>query len=352
MKIKPIVLIAAFLALTLLLTGCASGLSPSSWAGVITDGNNAYLAGGSYVYAVSLANGTQVWHYPDKASSNPFYALPALTADGQVIVGGFDHNLYSLSQKSGTQNWVFNQAHDRWYGGVLVSSDTIYAPNADYNLYALDMHGNLKWTFQADQSLWAAPVSDGQRVYFGTLGRKVYAVDARTGKLVWVKTVDGAILGSPALGSTGTLFVGTYAGSVIALEASSGQILWSHPASSWIWAGPTLEGTALLIGDSGGMLYNLDPSGGQERWHQRLNGSILSSVASDGKSVVAGTEDGNMYWYDLTGSAMRNVSISGKLYSAPVIVGNTILIAPTGASNVLVAYDQNGVQKWAFPPAK
>jgi outer membrane protein assembly factor BamB len=352
MKIKPVVFIAAFLALSLLLTGCASGLSASSWAEVIADADNAYLAGGSYVYAVSLANGSQVWHYPDKASSNPFYALPALTPDGQVIVGGFDHNLYSLDQKSGKQNWVFSQAHDRWYGGVLVDGGTIYAPNADYNLYALDLHGNLKWAFQADQSLWAAPVSDGQRVYFGTLGRKVYAVDASTGKLVWVKEVNGAILGSPALEPTGTLFVGTYGGSVIALQASNGQVLWSHPSSSWIWAGPTLEGDALLVGDSNGTLYDLDPSGGQERWHQYLNGSILSSVASDGKYVVAGTEDGNLYFYNLAGNAIRNITISGKLYTAPVIAGNTILIAPTGASNVLVAYDQNGVQKWAFPPAK
>ncbi|MGD0611832.1 MAG: PQQ-binding-like beta-propeller repeat protein [Anaerolineales bacterium] len=352
MKIKSVLLIAAFLVLSLLLAGCASGLTASSWASAVADANDAYLAGGSYVYAVSLSNGTQVWHYPAKASANPFYALPALTSDGQVIVGGFDHNLYSLSQKDGTQNWVFNQAHDRWYGGVLVSGDTIYAPNADYNLYALDLHGNLKWTFQADQSLWAAPVSDGQRVYFGTLGRKVYAVDAHTGKQVWVQSVNGAILGSPVLQSDGTLFVGTYGGSVVALDTSTGRVRWSHPASGWIWASPTLTDTDLLVGDSKGMLYDLDPSTGKERWHQQLNGSILSSPASDGKSIVVGTEDGNLYYYDLTGSVVHTASVSGKVYSTPVIIGNTILVVPTGATDILIAYDQNGTQKWALPPAK
>lgn len=352
MKIKPVILIAAFLALSLLLTGCATGLTASSWAGVVADTKNAYLAGGSYVYAVSLTNGTQVWRYPAKASSNPFYATPALTPDGQVIVGGFDHNLYSLSQQSGLQNWVFNQAHDRWYGGVLVSGDTIYAPNADYNLYALDLHGNLKWAFQADQSLWAAPVSDGQRVYFGTLGRKVYAVDASTGKQAWVHSVDGAILGSPALKSDGTLFVGTYGGSVIALDAATGQVRWNHPASGWIWAGPTLTDTALLVGDSNGMLYDLDPSTGGERWHQKLSGSVLSSPVSDGKSIVVGTETGNLYYDDLTGSPVHTLSVGGNVYTTPVITASTILVAPTGASNVLMAFDQNGVQKWTLPPAK
>lgn len=354
MKIKFVVLIAAFLAISLLLAGCASGLTASSWASVVADTQTAYLAGGSYVYAVNLANGTQVWRYPAKASANPFYAPPALTPDGQVIVGGFDHNLYSLNQQTGAQNWVFSLAHDRWYGGALVSGETIYAPNADYNLYALDLHGNLKWSFQADQSLWAAPVSDGQRIYFGTLGRKVYAVDASTGKQVWVQTVDGAVLGSPSLQSDGTLFVGTYAGSVVALDASTGRVRWSHPSSSsaWIWAGPALTDTALLAGDSTGLLYDLDPGTGTMRWHQTLNGAVIASPVSDGKSIVVGTEGGNLYYYDMTGSLVHTVSVSGNVYTTPVITGNIILVVPTGASNVLVAYDQNGTQKWALPPAK
>ena len=55
--------------------------------------------------------------------------------------------------------------------------------NADYNLYALSFTGTLKWVtpFQADQAIWGSPVSDGTNVYFGTLGRQVYAVNAQTG---------------------------------------------------------------------------------------------------------------------------------------------------------------------------
>ncbi len=58
---------------------------------------------------------------------------------------------------------------------MLVTKDTIYATNADYNLYALSFTGTLKWVtpFQADQAIWGSPVSDGTNVYFGTLGRQV-----------------------------------------------------------------------------------------------------------------------------------------------------------------------------------
>jgi len=51
-------------------------------------------------------------------------------------------------------------------------------------------------------------------IYFGTLGRKVYSVNAKTGKQVWMQVLDGAILGSPVLGSTNALYLGTYGGTL------------------------------------------------------------------------------------------------------------------------------------------
>ncbi len=105
----------------------------------------------------------------------------------------------------------------------LAANNMIYAPNADYNLYALNLHGELQWTFEADQSIWGAPVSDGTNIYFGTLGRKVYAVNAQTGKQVWVQKVDGAVLGSPVLGTDNTLYVGSYGGTVYALNTATGS---------------------------------------------------------------------------------------------------------------------------------
>ena len=86
--------------------------------------------------------------------------------------------------QTGQSTWQFTGAHDRWIGGALVVDKMIYAPNADYRLYALNLQGILQWSFEADQSIWCTPVSDGTNVYFGTLGRKVYAVNAQTGSQV------------------------------------------------------------------------------------------------------------------------------------------------------------------------
>jgi len=355
MKIKFLVLVGLLLVLAVLLGGCATGLSASSWPGVTADTNYAYIAGGPYVYAVNLQTGAEVWRFPAKAAtSTPYYATPALTPDGQLIVGSFDHKLYSLNTQSGAENWVFDQAKDRWIGGVLVTSDTIYAANADYKLYALSFTGTLKWVtpFQADQAIWGSPVSDGTNVYFGTLGRHVYAVNAQTGRQTWVQTVDGAILGSPVLGLDNTIYVGTYGGVLVSLNTGNGSILRQETASSWIWHGPAQDGTNVYVGDANGKFYAFPMTGTGQPWTQQLNGAIVGSPLVWDSTIIVGTESGNVYFIDNTGQNVRPVTVPGKIYATPAAAGTLVLIAPTSGTNLLVALDQNGAVKWSFTPAK
>ncbi|MFH1523863.1 MAG: PQQ-binding-like beta-propeller repeat protein [Chloroflexota bacterium] len=350
---KYIVLIGLMLGLAVVLGGCTTGLTASSWPGMTADANNVYIAGGPYVYAVNLQTGAQVWRFPDKASAaNPFFATPVLTSDGQLIVGGFDKKLYSLNPQTGQSNWQFTEARDRWIGGALAVDGMIYAPNADYKLYALNMQGQLQWSFEADQAIWGTPVSDGVNVYFGTLGRNVYAVNARTGEQAWVQKVDGAVLGMPVLGTENTLYVGTYGDSVYALNTTNGETRWSSSASSWIWSGPVLNGTDLYVGDAKGSFYAHPLSDAGQAWNQQLNGAIVGSPLITADSIVVGTEAGNVYFMDRTGQNLRPIAINGKVYSTPVAAGDLVLVALTDGDAILVALDQNGTIEWSFIPSK
>jgi eukaryotic-like serine/threonine-protein kinase len=358
MKKKYLVLLGLLLPLALVLSGCAAGLTAASWPAMTTDAKNAYLAGGSYVYAVNLETGAQVWRFPDKASTaNPFDAAPVLTPDGsQLIVGGFDKKLYSLNPATGSSNWEFTDARDRYFGGVLVVDNMIYAPNADYNLYALDLKGDLQWTFAADQSIWGAPVSDGTNVYFGTLGRKVYAVDAKTGKQVWMQVLDGAVLGSPVLGSGKELYVGTYGATLYALNTSDGKTLWTKTVSNWIWAGPVSDGTNLYVADASGKVGAYTFAGAR-LWEQALNGAVIGAPCQCGDKLVVATEAGSVYFIDPTGKVLQTIALptTMKVYATPVAGGTLTLVAPTSSAStdpLLVALDASGATKWSFIPPK
>ena len=353
MREKFIFLILSSLALGLLLSGCATGLTPSSWPGITSDGATAYVASATAVYAVNLENGNELWRFPEKADAKKtFYAAPVLTPDGQLIVGGYDHVLYSLNPKNGQINWQYAGARDHWIGSVLVANDLIYAPNADYDLYAFNLKGEFQWKFASMQALWAAPVSDGQRVYFGSLDRKVYALDASNGQLAWEKALAGAVLGSPILGGDGRLYVVTFGGSVSALDIATGEQLWQFSAGDFVWSSPALKDGEVYFGDSSGKFYALNASNGAQDWSLQPNSPILGTPLVAGGQILFGTEAGDLYAVDAQGQNAWKLTVNGKLYGAPVAGGVLILVAPVEGQSLLIALDQSGVQKWALTPVK
>jgi outer membrane protein assembly factor BamB len=353
LKVKIILLILSSLALGLLLSGCATGLTPSSWPGITSDGATVYVASATAVYAVNLENGSELWRFPEKADAKKtFYAAPVLTPDGQLIVGGYDHILYSLNPQNGQINWQYADARDRWIGSVLVANDLIYAPNADYNLYAFNLKGEFQWKFAARQALWAAPVTDGLRVYLGSLDRKVYALNARSGQLAWEEVLAGAVLSSPVQGGDGRLYVVTFGGNVIALDTATGDQLWQFSAGDFVWSAPVFKDGEVYFGDSSGIFYALNTSTGAQDWSLQPNSPILGTPLAVGDHILFGTEAGDLFAVDTQGQNIWKLTVSGKLYGAPVAGGDLILVAPVGGQSLLIALDQAGVQKWAFTPVK
>ena len=364
MKTKHVALIGLLALLAVVLSGCATGLTASAWAGIAADSTYAYVAGGPYVYAVNLQTGAQAWRFPDKGTpATPFFATPVLTSDGQLIVGGYDKKLYSLNPQTGKSTWTFTGARDRWIAGALVTNGTIYAPNADYNLYALDLKGNQLWSFAADQSIWGTPVTDGTNVYFGTLGKKVYAVNIQSHQQVWMQTLDGAILGSPALGKGNLLYVGSYGGTLYALNTADGKTAWTKTATSWIWNGPVLDGDSLYVGDANGKLLAFSASSGDKLWEQDLNGAIVGTPLVHAGTLVVGTEiaagtPGSVYFIDSKSKILQTISLTGKsqVYGSAVGAGDLILVPLTSSDTkdpILLALDPAGANKWPpFIPPK
>ena len=141
--------------------------------------------------------GTEIWRYPNGAPDpkKTFYAQPVLTPDGQLIVGGFDHILYSLDPNTGNVNWTFEGATDRYIGAALVTDQGIFAPNADGNLYALDFKKNLLWTFKSQEPLWAQPATDQscECIYVSSMDHVLYSLNSSDGGILWkTESLGGA----------------------------------------------------------------------------------------------------------------------------------------------------------------
>jgi polyvinyl alcohol dehydrogenase (cytochrome) len=156
----------------------------------------------------------------------------------------------------------------------------IFVGSQDGTVYALDLDtGCTKWRYRASAEVRTAIVADPNRnrLYFGDVLARAYALDAFTGKLIWQHKVDdhpnATMTGSPTLGKN-LLFVPmsslevtaaadpayaccTFRGSVAALNLDTGKTIWK---SYTVTKTPTAQGkTAVgteIIGPSGAPVWN------------------------------------------------------------------------------------------------
>lgn len=364
MRHKHLIFLLLFFVIAVTLSACAGGVTTAtSWPGLTVDDKYAYVAYNTQVYAVDLVNGTERWRYPAEPDNNvTFYADPTLSEDGQLVVGSYDYNLYSLNAESGAQNWVFPDAENRYIASSLIAAENIFSPAADENLYSLDLNGRLQWTFSSEGEAWAKPIpgDNCDCLYLPTMDHSVYAVDAQSGTQIWRSPqLGGAVVGTPAYGEDGTLYVGTFGGKLIKLSSEDGSILGEYTTADdgWIWSGPTISDGVLYFGDLNGYFYAVDANDLSELWKlppEQLDGEIVGSPLIIEDSIYITTEAGILFKLDTTGKIAWSQTIGdgAKIYTSPRSANDLILVAPIEVDELLVAFNQDGVRQWAFTPAE
>jgi outer membrane protein assembly factor BamB len=353
-------LIVSLILLAISLSACSSGDVASSWPGLTIDAENntAYMAYNQYVYAIDLTTGMQKWKFPEKGKGGQvFYAAPVLTSDGQLIVGSYNHTLYSLNPQTGLANsWSFKAKH-RIIANPLVIENTIYLPVADGKLYALDSHFNELWSkpFAAKGSIWAQPAPDGacKCFFVASMDHYLYAVDMSSGAALWKRDLGGALVGTPTKGSDGELYLGSFNSEMFTLDPMTGNIIGQpYKTEGWVWAGPAFSDGHLYFGDLKGNFYVLNT---QDKTSSTtpVEGAILSTPLVISDTVYVTTSAGYLYTFDKNGKAVKPpISIDGKLQAPPVVFNDLILVTPVGADSYLIALNSNGNQVWAFPTPK
>jgi outer membrane protein assembly factor BamB len=363
---KKLVLVTLFLLTAVILSGCVGGAARgTTWAGLTANGNTAYLADGPVVYAINLNDGREIWHYPAKANSKQlFYATPAITADGLVIVGssGTDHLLVAINPndidpetKSPKEAWRFTGAKDHWVAAPLIMGDTLFAANGDGNVYVLNLSDGQS-TKQAAKvielggRLWAQPITDGTRVYVTSLDHSVVAIDAMTYEVLWHEEMTSAIPGSAVIGADGMLYVGSLDSKFEKFDPATGKHETALSTNGWLWGTPAMEGDNIFIADLEGEIYSYNTATGANNWSSiKPDGPVTAGPLVLEDYVLFATEHGttdkdpgNLFAISREGKILWNEAVDGKIYTTPVIAEDLILVAPLGAEGYLYAYTFDG----------
>ncbi len=361
MKSKKSLFISIILLLSIFLSACSSTLYAStSWYGLIAspDNTTAYLAAGTQLYAVNISNGTEKWHYPQKIDTKiNFFANPVLTPDGQQLLApSYDHFLYSINTADGTGKVLFSGSSNRLIASPLVVGNVIYQPSSDHFIYAIDLNGTLIQKAETGAPIWASPVTDStcNCIYVASMDHFIYKYNASDLSLI-KKSGDfnGAIAGTPALGSDGTLYVGTFGKEIYAINSSDLSIKWRFATQDWVWGGPELVNDILYFGDLSGTFYALNAANGTKIWSYQANKPIVDTPVVSGDKIYFTTESDSLYILTTAGTLVIQKPVGGVIYSSPIVTNDTVLVAPTGFSSPLVALSlDGGTQKWMLTPTK
>jgi outer membrane protein assembly factor BamB len=337
----------------------------TSWPGLATDGKAAYLADGSFIYAVNISDGKELWRYPGSRNAKLiFYATPTITPDGLVIVGsaGNDHSLIALKPtdvnqetKAPAEAWKFTGAKDHWVAAPLVVNNKLFAVNSDGNLYIIDLQdgqsAKTAKTVKLDGRLWAQPTTDGQRVYITSLDHSVIAVDVNTYDVLWHEDLGGAVPGAAVLGGDGMLYTGSLKSQLEKFDPATGKHQPVLDAQNWVWSTPSLDGDTLYFSDIAGNFYSFNTTSGKLNWNPiKPDGAITASPLVQKDHILLATESGSVFAIGHDGKVLWSQQIGGKIYTTPVAAGDLTIVAPLGTAFYLAALDANGRQVWTYTP--
>ena len=138
----------------------------------------------------------------------------------------------------------------------------------------------------ANDGVWrnsVSPVVGAGRVY-SAAGGVAYALDAATGTMLWTYDTSLTVDSSPALGSTGFLYVcgydlGAASAFLFAIEADSGALKWTYPAGNvTLRSSPAVGPDGTVYFGASSYLLAIDGQTGRQRWQSLVTDGPMDSA--------------------------------------------------------------------------
>jgi len=167
-------------------------------------------------------------------------------------------------------------------------------------------------------------------VYFGSSDRHVYALNTKTGNLIWKFKTQGKIHSSPAV-QNDVLVIGSWDSNVYCLNTTNGKLNWKFETgkdtAQYVWLGvqgsPTIDKNRVFIGSRDAKMYSLDLSTGKTIWTKDdFDRSWMpSSIAQDDQNIYTGSSDSFSFFSmnKETGNINYKTKTNAYTFSSPAI---------------------------------
>jgi outer membrane protein assembly factor BamB len=289
--------------------------SITSGGGVAVSGGVVYVNSGyGIVAALDAATGSTIW---TQRHDHPGRGAPTV-AEGKVFLVAEGNVLFCLNAADGKEIWDFKGVPET--GGVIgasnpaVSNGVVVVPFSSGELVAVDIKtGSALWTEQMARAsrnyavtglsdITGSPVIDDGIVYASGIGNRTAAFNLKTGLKVWDVTIGSAH--TPAVAGN-AVFIVDLDDNLYALDRKTGEVIWTAKMPvvrakrrATHWAGPVVAGGLLWLVSNEGGLIGVEPTTGQIAVNKGDGDPMMSApVVADGQLVTL-SASGKLSAYD------------------------------------------------------
>lgn len=201
------------------------------------------------LYDFELQTGITVF---DKKLNSPIRSSPVVN-DSLCVFGCDDGSVYAFGTVDGTEKWRYKTGSSVWCSPSITDS-TVFVGTNGGKLVALTMDGKMEFEFKTGEKILSMPIADDTGVYFGSDDGNFYALNKRTGSLIWKFHSDAPIT-TAAAQSTTQIFVGSLDGNLYAVDKKDGKIQAKINLEGRVRTQPAIYGNYLVIGAEDSEIY-------------------------------------------------------------------------------------------------
>ncbi|MHC4996860.1 MAG: outer membrane protein assembly factor BamB family protein [Planctomycetota bacterium] len=201
----------------------------------------------------------------------------------------------------------------------------------------------LLWTFETTGPVMSSAVIGRGKVYVGSFESKLYALDAKTGKVIWAYETGDMIDAPPTLHG-GRVYVGSADGLLYCLDADKGELIWKYETwdkingAAIVLRRPKTGKEMVLVGSDDMLLHCVDAETGEKVWEYETDNYIRGTPGvADGKTVFAGCDELLHVINVDNGESTMDVPIGGYVTASAAMDGSKVFVGTH--SNEMVCID-------------
>jgi eukaryotic-like serine/threonine-protein kinase len=163
----------------------------------VVEGMTAFGGCDGFVYFINAADGTESGKVEVK---NPI-ANTVAARGGLAVLAHYGHHILAIDAKKFEPKWVYNERDFEYFASPAVTPDgLVIVGDRGKRLHCLNIaDGEEKWSFRAKGGIDSSAVVTGGHAVFGCDDGHVYAVSLKDGEQVWTYEIGQPVQGSPCI---------------------------------------------------------------------------------------------------------------------------------------------------------